>query len=305
MDKIKIIVISGPTASGKSAIAAKLAAELNGEIVSADSVQVYRRLDIGTAKPPMELRAMAAHHLIDIVEPECDYTAARFMDDADEAIADIRARGKNAFVAGGTGLYIRALLHGIFDGGEADKDYRDELVLFAASRGGALLHARLNEVDPAAAAAIHPNNTRRVIRALEVYHATKKPISAHHREHGFSRQRYDALKIGLSKDRAALYADIDRRVDEMISLGLLDETRSLLNAGYSPGLRAMNSLGYKEMIGYIQGLYPFDEAVRLIKRNTRHYAKRQLTWFRKDPDIRWFNPAQFYDIMSAVRRHIG
>ena len=305
MDKIKIVVIAGPTASGKSAVAAALASELNGEIVSADSVQVYRRLDIGAAKPPQEVRAMAAHHLIDIVEPGFDYTAARFVEDADKAIADIRSRGKNVFVAGGTGLYIKALLSGIFDGGEADKDYRDELVLFAASRGAALLHARLKEVDPAAAAAIHPNNTRRVIRALEVYHTTKKPISAHHREHGFSRQRYDALKIGLGRDRAGLYADIDARVDEMISRGLLEETRSLLNSGFSPGLRAMSSLGYKEMIGYIQGLYPFDEAVRLIKRNTRHYAKRQLTWFRKDPGIRWFNPAEFYDIMSAVRRHIG
>ncbi len=303
--RIKAVVIAGPTASGKTALAIELARIFDGEIISADSMQVYKYMDIGAGKPSKEQRAVVPHHLIDIVEPEEDYTAADFMRDADRAIKDIHDRGKRIFVAGGTGLYIRALLHGIIDGPAGDSALREAFIGEAAERGAGYLHERLKSLDPEAAASIHPNNLRRVLRALEVTLLSKRLSSELKKEHGFSEARYDALLIGLHKDRQTLYADIDKRVDGMLATGLVHETSMLIDAGYSTNLKPMNGLGYKEAAGFLRGEYPLAEAVRLIKRNTRRYGKRQITWFKKEPGIIWHSPTDRDTIKRAVERHFG
>lgn len=305
MDKSKIVIICGPTATGKSAVAIDLARTFNGEVISADSMQVYRFMDIGTAKPAKEELCGVAHHLIDIVNPDEEYTAARFKEDAERAIADIRGQGKNVFIAGGTGLYIKALTQGLFEGPQADWVLRRSLLDKAASKGREALHAMLKEIDPESASRIHPNNLHRVVRAIEVYELSKKPISEFQKEHSFAASPYQTLKIGLEKERGELYADIDNRVDRMIRIGLLDETKRLLAMGYAYDLKPMGALGYKEMAGFLKGEYAFDEAVRLLKKNTRHYAKRQITWFKKDPGIRWFNPADKTGIISSVKEFLA
>ncbi|OGQ04917.1 MAG: tRNA (adenosine(37)-N6)-dimethylallyltransferase MiaA [Deltaproteobacteria bacterium RBG_19FT_COMBO_58_16] len=305
MEKIKTIIIAGPTASGKTDLAVQLASLCNGEIISADSMQVYRRMDIGTAKPTLEERGGIPHHMIDIIEPGEEFSAARFASLALEKIRGMHERGKNPFVAGGTGLYIKTLTHGIFKGPEADPALRARLEREADEHGSARLHERLKEVDPAGAAAIHPNNRARVIRAIEVYTLSKKPISEYHREHAFSDEPLQTLKIGLAVDREELYGRINERVDRMMARGLLAETRGLLDAGYSPSLKPMGGLGYKEMTGCIEGRCALDEAVELLKMNTRRYAKRQMTWFGKDPGIRWFNPGQKKDIIEAVKEFLN
>ncbi len=305
MERIRLAVLAGPTASGKTALAIELARAFGGEIISADSMQVYKRMDIGSGKPSREQREAVPHHLIDIAEPDEDYTAAAFMRDADRAIEDMHGRGKRVFVAGGTGLYIRALLHGILEGPAGDKALRGALASEAAERGLGWLHERLASLDPAAAASIHPNNLRRVLRALELTLLSKRPASELRKEHAFSEARYDALLIGLHKDRQALYADIDKRVDEMLARGLVDETRGLVDAGYSTGLKPMNGLGYKEVAGFLNGEYPLAEAARLIKRNTRRYAKRQLTWFKKEPGIIWLSSEDREALKAACARHFG
>lgn len=301
MGKSKIVVILGPTASGKSALAVELALKFNGEVINADSMQVYRYMDIGTAKPSVGERQRVPHHLIDIVDPDEDYTAADFKRDAEEKIAEITSKGKNVFIAGGTGLYIRALTQGLFEGPGADKRLRDELKSEAQAHGKEALYERLKRVDPASAAAIHPNNLVRVIRAIEVYELSKRPISELQKEHGFQASRYDVLKVGLMKEREALYRDIDARVDAMMEAGLLDETKRLMDAGYSIDLKPMCGLGYKEMSGFLMGETALDEAVALIKRNTRRYAKRQMTWFRKEGGVKWFSPVGRNEVMEAVR----
>jgi tRNA dimethylallyltransferase len=301
----KIVVILGPTASGKSALAVELAERFNGEIVSADSMQVYRFMDIGTAKPTPEERAVVLHHLLDVADPDEDFSAARFRAAAAAAIHNIRRRGRNVFVAGGTGLYIKALLGGLFDGPGANKRLREELLLEAKLQGPDSLHRKLREVDPEAAKKIHPNNLRRVIRALEVYLVQAKPISQLQKEHAFKERPYDALKIGISKDRPELYADIDSRVEAMISDGLLDETKRLLAMGYREDLKPMCALGYKEMVAVAKGSCTLEAGVELLKRNTRNYAKRQMTWFKKDTEIRWFYQAEKDEIIKAVQRHLA
>lgn len=305
MDRIKTVIIAGPTASGKSGLAVELAHLFNGEVVSADSMQVYRRMDIGTAKPTEEEMGGIPHHMIDVVDPDEDFTAAGYREMALEKIREIDARGKTPFVAGGTGLYIKTLTGGIFKGPAADPALRERLTREAVEHGKARLYERLCEVDPIGAAAIHPNNLVRVIRALEVYELSKRPLSEFHREHAFSETPFESLKIGLEMDRAELYARIDRRVDRMMEDGLLEETKNLLRLGYSSSLKPMGGLGYKEMLGYIAGEYDITEAVRLLKRNTRHYAKRQMTWFKKDAGIRWFNPGQKSCIMDAVKGYLN
>ncbi len=305
MERIKAVVIAGPTASGKTALAIELASFFDGEIISADSMQVYKYMDIGAGKPSNEQRAAVAHHLIDIVEPTEDYTAADFMRDADRAINDIHDRGKRVFIAGGTGLYIRALLHGIIEGPATDKALREALIGEAAERGSGWLHERLRSLDPEAAASIHPNNLRRALRALEVTLLSKRPVSDIKKEHAFLENRYDALLIGLKVDRQALYADIAKRVDGMLANGLVHETKRLIDAGYSTSLKPMNGLGYKEAAGFLTGEYPLAEAARLIKRNTRRYGKRQITWFNKEPGITWHSPTDKETIKRAVARHFG
>ncbi|MBI3754528.1 MAG: tRNA (adenosine(37)-N6)-dimethylallyltransferase MiaA [Deltaproteobacteria bacterium] len=303
MRKIKLIVIVGPTASGKSALAVELAERFNGEIVSADSMQVYRAMNIGTAKPMQGQRERVAHHLIDAADPDEEFTAARYREEASRAIHEIRERGRNVFVVGGTGLYIRALTRGLFQGPGSNPRLRRKLA--SENLGPGYLYEKLKEVDPDAAAKIHPNNLTRVIRALEVYSLTSKPISAFQKEHSFSEEPYEALNIGISVERNFLYKAIEDRVDSMIKAGLAGEVRRLLDMGYSPDLKAMGGLGYKEMIGYIQNKYSLEYAVLEIKKNTRRYAKRQMTWFRREADIRWFAPDKKEDIMAAVKEFFG
>jgi tRNA dimethylallyltransferase len=283
----KIVVIVGPTASGKSAAALELAGLFEAEIINADSMQVYRYLDIGTAKPTQAERNAVKHHLIDILYPDEEFSAALFREEAQRAIADIGTRGKRVMVVGGTGLYIKALTSGLISGGEADPVIRERLQAEAHVGGRERLYQRLVGVDSSTAAKLHPHDTYRVIRALEAYERTGRPISAIRGGHRFQEESYQTLKIGLQIEREELYRRIDARVDAMIQQGLEQEVRRLLEMGYSPSLKAMQSLGYKQMAAHLNGEYDLPEAIRLIKRDTRRYARRQITWFKADPEIHW------------------
>jgi tRNA dimethylallyltransferase len=293
--KPKILVICGPTASGKSELALRLAELLDGEIVNADSMQVYRGMDIGTAKPSADERSRIPHHLIDIVRPDQPFSAADFSEAADTAIHNICSRGKRAIVAGGTGLYIRSLLKGLVDSPGSTEEIRQELRTEAHERGNLAMLEELRQVDPKLAEQIHPNNLVRIIRALEVFRTTGIPLSNYQQEHGFSDQRYRSLQIGIRVERPLLYSRIDERVNQMLERGLLQEVQQLLSAGYSLETKAMRAIGYKEINAHLAGEYSLDEAIRLIKRNTRHYAKRQLTWFNADKDILWLEYPEKFD----------
>jgi tRNA dimethylallyltransferase len=264
-------------------------------------MQVYRGLDIGTAKPTPEQRAEIPHHLIDIVAPDEPFSAADFADAADAAIRDITSRGKRAIVVGGTGLYIRALLKGLVDSPGGSAEIRAALQEEAARIGNAAMLEKLRMVDPELAAGLHPNNLVRIIRALEVQQSNGIPLSHYQKEHSFSSLRYDALQIGISVERSELYRRIEQRVDRMLAEGLLDEVRGLLAAGFGSELKSMRSIGYKETVAYLAGESTLEETIRLNKRDTRHYAKRQLTWFKADPDILWFEyPEKFVTILQHV-----
>lgn len=287
--KLKIIVIIGPTAVGKSKVAIELAERFDGEIVNADSMQVYRYMDIGTAKPSTADRERVSHHLIDIRNPDEDFDAARFREEASKAITDIVNRAHLPVVVGGTGLYIKALTEGIFDAPGSDKELREKLRKEAEASGISALYNKLSEVDPESAGRIGPRNTHRIIRALEVFYLTGIPISQYQKEHAFSDRPYDTYKIGLTKEREALYKDIDDRIESMVKAGLVNEVRRIIDMGYNPGLKAMKALGYSHICSYLEGKYNLEETVRLIKRDTRHYAKRQMTWFRRDAGITWYD----------------
>ncbi|HXE98388.1 MAG TPA: tRNA (adenosine(37)-N6)-dimethylallyltransferase MiaA [Dongiaceae bacterium] len=294
----KILIICGPTASGKSDLALRLAHELDAEIVNADSMQIYRGLDIGTAKPSKEQQAEIRHHLIDVVEPDRQFSAADYAAAADAAIRDIAGRGKRVIVAGGTGLYIRALVKGLVDSPGGAGELRLALQDEADRDGNEAMLERLRQVDPDLAAGLHPNNLVRIIRALEVYRLTGIPLSRHQKEHAFATRRYETLQIGVSVERGLLYRRIDERVERMLAAGLLNEVSGLLEAGFGRDLKSMRSIGYKEAAAHLCGELSAEEAVRLIKRDTRHYAKRQLTWFKADPDILWFEyPEKFGNIL--------
>jgi len=284
---IKLVIVQGPTASGKSELAVRLAEQFSGEIINADSMQVYRSMNIGTAKPSADQRQRVPHHLLDIVDPDQTFSAADFCREAETIISDIARRGKNIIVCGGTGLYIRALTKGLMDSPAGDADLRSELQDLAIREGSGALHRRLAEVDPVSAKRIHPNDQFRIIRALEVYQLTGRPISELRGEHQFGTLRYDYRKIGLSMDRESLYRNVDNRVDLMIGQGFLEEVKALLAAGYSSNLKPMRSLGYRQLCNYLEGDIPFADVIQLIKRDTRRYAKRQLTWFNQDPEIKW------------------
>ncbi len=295
--KIKLLVIGGPTGSGKSDLAVRLAEEIGGEIVNADSMQVYRGLDIGTAKPPAEDLARVPHHLLDIVSPDQEFTASDFRREAAAAIVDIDRRGKKAVVVGGTGLYIRALLEGLVDSPTGDPELRRQ---FDAVPGGELLR-RLALVDPETAQRLHPNDRVRIVRALEVHAQTGRPISAFRSEHAFSGDYYDTLKMAIKVERQELYRRIEIRVENMLQCGLVDEVRSLLAKGYNRELKAMRSIGYKEIAAYLAGETTLDAAVALIKRDTRRYAKRQMTWFGRENEIYWLEyPGSFATILGHV-----
>lgn len=298
----KIIAVAGPTASGKSALALELCKRLDGELISLDSMQIYRGLDIGTAKPTKAEQAEVRHHMIDICEPTENFSAAEFAERAHKVIADVQSRGKKAVLCGGTGLYLDTVL-GRLDFGEIESDekLRGELIAFAEKNGAEALHERLREIDPQAAEKIHPNNVRRVARAIEIYELTGKTKTEHDRE-AISDSPYESLIIGLDyDDREVLYSRINRRVDAMIEAGLEGEVRSLVSRGLlSAESTAGQAIGYKEMLGYIAGDCSLGDAVEKIKLGTRRYAKRQLTWLRRNPNINWLYPDRLCDFQSLV-----
>ena len=303
-DKPKIVVICGPTGIGKTGAAVDMAARFRAEIISADSMQIYRHMDIGTAKPSPEECARVPHHLIDIVDPDEPFDAAAYAKTAGKIIAGLTEKRRLPFIVGGTGLYIKALIHGLFREKASETAVRSALKETAARHGIRFLYDRLCQTDPTAAKKIHPNDTYRIIRALEVQRITGKAISRLHARHGFADRRFKPLKIGLKMDRAPLYDRINRRVDAMIAAGLAAEVRHLLGMGYSASLKSMQAIGYRHMVDFIAGRMPWEEAVCTLKRDTRRYAKRQLTWFRADPEIVWFEPGQKEDMEKNIRRFL-
>ncbi len=292
VEKPKIIIIAGPTGAGKTHLAITLARQLDGEIVGADSMQIYRAMDIGTAKPTPAERAAATHHMIDIVDPDADYDAAAYADAAGSVVRQIIGRGRLPLVVGGTGLYIKALVHGLFEEGPSDPAVRRQLKQIAETAGSAALHQRLAAVDSQAAGRIHPNDTYRIVRALEVFEVTGETLSAFQWRHRFKEPRFNPFTIGVSWPRPVLYDRINQRVDMMMNHGFEAEVRRLLSQGYHGGLKSMQSLGYRHLTGFINGETSLQEAVRTLKRDHRRYAKRQLTWFGADPSVHWMTPDQ-------------
>jgi tRNA dimethylallyltransferase len=295
-----VAVLVGPTAVGKTAAALDLAEALGAEIVNADSMQVYRELDIGTAKPTPLERARVRHHLVDAADPDEPYDAARYAREGRAVIADLHQRGVPPLVAGGAGLYLKALLAGLFHQEEAIHTVRPRLARELADQGLCALYTRLESLDPATARRLAPGDTYRILRALEVVEATGRPLSALHAAHGFLDRPYDALKIGLTLPREELYRRIEARVDLMVAQGWLEEVRRLLRR-YAPEIKSLQALGYRHLVAVLHGALSLEEAVEQIKKETRRYAKRQLTWFRADPEVRWFSPDQTEEIRILGR----
>lgn len=298
----KVIVIVGPTCSGKTDIALQLATKLDGEIISADSRQIFKHLKIGTAKPTFAQLKNIQHYFIDELELDDVFDASKFEKDALYIISDIFLRCKIPIVVGGSGLYIKALVDGIINSVESDKEYRGYLYSFREKFGNQKLYEELKKVDPDSASKMLPQNWKRVIRALEVFHLTGKPISSI--QSGYSRKTdYEFLQFGIRWNRNVLYQRINDRVDLMIANGLIEEVKSILNGGYDKNLFSLNTVGYKEIIDYLEGKHTFEKAKELIKRNTRRYAKKQFTWFNSDKRITWFdveNDFQFEEIIDRI-----
>lgn len=297
----KIITICGPTGIGKTGFAIALAHAFDGEIIGADSMQIYKYLDIGTAKPTPDELAAAPHHLVDFLEPDRDFDAGAYAKLAGQKIEELSEQGKLPIVAGGTGLYIRALLYGLFRAHAICEETLDHLTRELEEKGSRHMHDRLAACDPRAAEKIHPNDSFRLLRALEVFQTTGRPISDAQQAHDFKVQQYDSLTFGLTMDRERLYDRINRRVDLMIEQGLLSEVKTLAGRGYSLDLKSMQSIGYRHMGLYIKGTVDLAEAVRLLKRDTRRYAKRQFTWFRKEPGIVWIQPDRVDKAIAMVK----
>lgn len=288
--KPRIVVVAGPTATGKTAVGIEIALHCRGEIVSADSVQIYRGLDIGSAKPTIEERSIVPHHMIDVCDPDEDFTAGDYVRLARRCINEIAGRGRVPVVVGGTGLYLRLLLGGVVDAPPSDRGVRAHLKDKETREGPGTLHTVLQNVDPQAAREIPQSNLVRIIRALEVFELTAVPFSRLTREHAFQDKPYDVLFIVLDVDRAILYERIDKRVDRMVMDGLLKEVSHLNRLGYARDLKAMQSIGYRHAGMVLAGELSEVEAIRLMKRDTRRYAKRQLTWFRSEPEAVWCDP---------------
>jgi tRNA dimethylallyltransferase len=298
-EMIPLIIIAGPTAVGKSEAAFELAKRLDSEIISADSMQVYRYFDIGTAKPSLERRKEIPHHLIDIVNPDEDFSAGEFNERAYEIARELHRKGKIPIVAGGTGLYIKALTENFGCGVKKDEEIRERLKREFEEMGEDAMYERLKKIDPSAASKIHPKDRYRIERALEVYYTTGKTLSEFHRDEGRENKRFDVRYFVLNMDRKRLYKRIEERVDGMISAGLLQETERILKMGYDKSLKPFQSLGYLQMIQYLdnlpsppfnkRGMWGFDSAVEEMKKETRRFAKRQLTWFRGVKDAVWID----------------
>lgn len=299
-----LVVLVGPTAAGKSAVAIRLAELVGGEVLSADSQQVYRGMDIGTGKVDGPTRARIRHHLLDVCDPDSEMNAARFVKLADRAIADAGERGAPVIVAGGTGLYVRVLLFGLFDGPGRDQAIRARLSAEAETSGGPEpLWQRLQQIDPDSTARIHERDLRRIIRALEVYELTGTTVSEWQKRNDFKtmKMRYRARIIGLAPPREILYPRIDARVNDMMAAGLLAEVRALRERGYGPELRSQTAIGYAELHAHLDGHHDLDRAVELIQRNSRRYARRQLSWYRSDERVNWAKDASEIDLAGLQR----
>ena len=298
--KPKVIIICGPTGIGKTSVGIRLAEKLGGEIISADSMQIYRYMDIGTAKPTVDEQSRVFHHMIDIVDPDEDFDAVRFAEMARQKVMQLHQRGIIPVIVGGTGLYIKALLQGLFHSNPVDPAIRERLNKEVAENGGGGLYDRLRQVDQETAERLHPNDTYRIIRALETIESSGRSISEHHQDHRFEDEPFNAMKIGLQMDRQALYDRIDRRVDIMIGAGLVDEVKKLLGLGYFADLKSMQSIGYRHTVDFIEGRLSWDDCLRTLKRDTRRFAKRQFTWFGADQQIQWYEPDQLNDMVRLA-----
>lgn len=295
MKKEPLIILTGPTAVGKTKLSIALAKAIDGEIISADSMQVYRGMDIGSAKIKKEEMQGVPHYLIDVLEPEEEFHVVKFQQMAKEAMQKIRAKGKIPIVVGGTGFYIQALLYDIdFTENEKDDAYRRHLEQLTEEKGAVYLHDMLRHVDEKAAEEIHENNVKRVIRALEFYHQTGKKISEHNEEERGKESPYSFCYFVLNDDRQKLYEQIERRIDEMVEEGLIEEVRTLKEQGFTRDMVSMQGLGYKEILDYLDGKTTLEEAIYVLKRDTRHFAKRQITWFRRERDVIWVEKEQFH-----------
>jgi tRNA dimethylallyltransferase len=298
--KIKIVVILGPTAVGKTSAALALAPFFNGEIIGADSMQVYRYMNIGTAKPTEEERKRITHHLIDVADPDETYSAARFADEAHGCIEAIAKKSKIPFIVGGTGLYIDSLLGGLLDGPPADHELRTEYKKLLSRYGSGYLHQLLARRDKISAAKIHPHDSTRVIRALEVFEHTGTSIVTRQREQAFGDERYQYIKIGLNMERSLLFEKIEQRTSRMIREGLVEEVESLIERNYKETCAPLQSFNYRTVIEHLKGAHTVENMEGIISRDTRHYAKRQLAWFKRDSRILWFNP----DEISGIEKEI-
>ncbi len=303
--KKPLIILTGPTAVGKTKLSIELAKAVNGEIISADSMQVYKHMDIGSAKIKKEEMCGVPHHLIDVLEPDEEFHVVRFQEMAKQAMEEIYAKGKVPILAGGTGFYIQAVVKDIDFSKETEKSpVREELEKLAEEKGCEYLHERLQQVDPKSAEKIHANNVKRVIRALEYFELTRKPISLHNEEEAAKESPYNVAYFVLNDERERLYERIDARVDAMLQEGLVEEVSGLAKKGYTKDMVSMQGLGYKEILSYLDGSYTLDEAVYILKRDTRHFAKRQLTWFKREKDVIWVNKQDFHYEENEILNYI-
>lgn len=292
--KKPLIILTGPTAVGKTELSIELAKRVNGEIISADSMQVYKFMDIGSAKITRDEMDGIKHYLIDELEPTDEFNVVKFKEYTLKYMDEIYSKGKIPLIVGGTGFYIQAVLNDIeFDKNEEDSTYRKYLEELAVEKGNEFLHSMLKEVDEPSSIAIHPNNVKKVIRALEYYELTKMPISAHNETQKQNESPYNFAYFVLNNNRELLYERIDYRVDKMVELGLIDEVKQLLEMGCTKDMVSMQGLGYKEIIEYLEGSITLEEAIYVLKRDTRHFAKRQLTWFRREKEVIWMNKNEY------------
>lgn len=299
-----IIILAGPTAIGKTELSLTLAGEVGCEIVSMDSMQIYKYMDIGTAKPSAAERALVPHHLVDYVDPAEDYSVARFVDDANVAVSAIIDRGNTPLFVGGTGLFMKGFVEGVFDVAHIPDQVREKVRREISENGNEMAHARLAEVDPEAAARIHINDSQRIGRGLEVFDATGIAWSDHLKQQIRKEPAFDFIKIGLNRPREELYDRINLRVDVMVEQGILAETHKLLAMGYDQGLNSMQSIGYRHMLNFINSKWDWSQTLELLARDTRRYAKRQLTWFNKDHGIDWFKPTEIKPVVDLIKNRL-